>query len=254
MLFGKPKPTVTPEDKDWIEEAFLWFEQEYTSDYLKSVKILVPTKEFFPIDFKGTQENAEQLTKMICEHMFIKDVKIDLHFFNDKPIELAEGIVIAQNQSGMGGYQNKNRLGTYAEKGHGKYSIGIELDLLKNPVNLIATIAHELSHLVLLGEDRLKENDEELTDLNCIALGFGIFTCNSIFKFNQWQGSSYSGWQTQTSGYIPEQVATYALALLTKYQGRDYSSWIDYLNPSPKKMFKRNMEYLTDTEDEIKFK
>jgi hypothetical protein len=23
MLFGKPKPTVTPEDRDWIEEAFL---------------------------------------------------------------------------------------------------------------------------------------------------------------------------------------------------------------------------------------
>jgi hypothetical protein len=37
MLFGKPKPTVTPKDKDCIEEAFLWFEQEYTRDYLKNV-------------------------------------------------------------------------------------------------------------------------------------------------------------------------------------------------------------------------
>ena len=53
MLFGKPKPTVTPEDKDWIEEAFLWFEGEYTRDYLKAIKLIEPTKEFFPIDFKG---------------------------------------------------------------------------------------------------------------------------------------------------------------------------------------------------------
>lgn len=253
MFFGKPKPTVTPEDKDWIDEAFLWFEQEYGHDYLKSVRTIEPTKEFFPIDFKGTYQNAEDLVKIICKHMFIKNAEIKLNFFSDKPIELAEGIVIAQQQTGFG-YQNKNKLGTYSERGRGKYVIEVELDLLKNPMNLIATLAHELSHLVLLGEGRLQQNDEELTDLNCIALGFGIFSCNSIFNFQQWTGSSHQGWQAKTSGYIPEQVATYALALMTNYQGNDYRKWIDYLNTSPKKMFKKNMQYLTETKDEIKFK
>lgn len=253
MLFGKPKPTVTPEDKDWIEEAFLWLEGEYTSDYLKNVRFYEPTKEFFPIDFKGTEQNAEDLTKIICEYMDIKDVQIDLHYFNDKPLELTEGIVTSQNEAGFK-HESKNILGTYSEKGHRKYSIGIEFGLLKKPTNLIATIAHELSHLVLLGEGRLNENDEELTDLNCIALGFGIFTCNAIFTFDQWQGTSHQGWQSQRSGYIPEEVATYALALLTKYQNKNENDWIDYLNPSPKKMFKKNMKYLTSTSDEIRFK
>lgn len=253
MLLGKPKPTVTPEDKDWIEEAFLWLEGEYTRDYLKNVKTIEPTKEFFPIDFKGTEENAEYFVRMICEYMDIKDVQVDLHYFSDKPLELTEGIVTTLNEAGFK-QEGKNALGTYLEKGHKKYSIGIELELLKNPTNLIATIAHELSHLVLLGEGRLKENDEELTDLNCIALGFGIFTCNSIFTFDQWQGTSHQGWQAQRRGYIPEQVATYALALLTRYQDKEDNTWTDYLNPSPRKMFKRNLKYLRTTTDEIRFK
>lgn len=218
MLFGKAKPTVTPEDKDWTEEAFLWFEREYTSDYLKNVRFYEPTKEFFPIDFKGTKQNAEKLTGIICEYMDIKNVDIDLHFFSDKPLELSEGIITTQSETGFK-RENKSILGTYSEQGDRKYSIGIETELLKNPTNLIATIAHELSHLILLGEGRLDENDEELTDLNCIALGFGIFTCNSIFTFDQWQGNSHQGWQSQRRGYIPEEVATYGLALLANYQG-----------------------------------
>lgn len=253
MLFAKPKPTVTPEDKEWIEEAFLWFEKEYTREYLKNVRTIEPTKEFFPIDFKGTEKNAEDLTKIICGYMDIKDVQIDLHYFNDSPLELAEGIVITQSEKGFR-QVNKNVLGTYFENGHRKYSIGIELELLKNPTSLIATISHELSQVMLLGEGRLKVNDEELTDLNCIALGFGIFTCNTIFTFDQWQGSSHRGWQAQRRGYIPEEVATYALALLIMYQNKDNQNWTDYLNPSPKKKFRKNMKYLTTTSDEIRFK
>ncbi|MEP2669552.1 MAG: hypothetical protein ABJH04_11180 [Cyclobacteriaceae bacterium] len=253
MFFGKPKPTVTQEDKEWIEDAFLWLEQEYTREYLKSVRVIEPTKEFFPINFKGTEENANELATIICDYMGIKDAEINFHYFSDQPLELTDGISTTQNETGSK-LENKGALGTYSETGFKKYSIGLELGLLSKSTNLIATIAHELSHLVLLGEGRLSENDEELTDLNCIALGFGIFICNSIFSFNQWQGSSHQGWQAQRSGYIPEEVATYALALMAEYQSMTDLSWTQYLNPSPKKMFDKNIKYLKTTTDEIKFK
>ena len=253
MLFGAPKPTVTSEDKEWVEEAFLWFESQYSREYLKNLRIIEPTKEFFPLDFKGTEENADELARMICDCMQIKNVRIDLHYFSDKPLELAEGIVTTQSDAGYK-QESNNTLGTYLEEGHKHYSIGIELELLKDPVNLIATLAHELSHLILLGEGRLEENNEELTDLNCIALGFGIFTCNSIFSFAQWQGTSHQGWQAQRRGYIPEQVATYGLALLANYQNTERIDWIKYLNPSPKKMVEKNLKYLRKTTDEIRFR
>lgn len=111
-----------------------------------------------------------------------------------------------------------------------------------------------MSHLILLGEGRLEKNDEELTDLNTIAMGFGIFTANSTFKFEQWRGTSHQGWQASRQGYIPEQVSAYGLALLANYQRTDKLDWTQYLNSSIRKMFNKNMEYLRTTADEIKFK
>jgi hypothetical protein len=253
MLFGKPRPTVTETDKEWIEDAFLWFENEYKSEYLKAVKMVEPTTDFFPVKFTGTEQDAEELATIICNYMDIRNVRIDLHYFNDQPIELSEGIVTTQSESGFK-QENKNILGTYSNSGQNHYSIGIEVSLLKNPMNLIATIAHELSHLVLLGEGRIEENDEGLTDLNCIALGFGIFTCNSIFRFDQWQGAAHQGWSAQRNGYLPEEVATYALALLANYQKQQDIKWTKFLNRSPRKMFERNLKYLATTTEEIRFK
>jgi len=253
MLFGKQKPTVTPEDKEWIEDAFLWFEEQYGRDYLKSIRIVEPTREFFNHEFSGTEADAEFLLKKICDYMNIKNVRINLYYFSDAPLDFSdEGIAITQTEEGTG-YQTNHALGKYREKGRNKYEIGIELQQLKNPVGLIATLAHELSHLVLLGEGRLDQNDEELTDLNCIALGFGIFISNSIFSFQQWQGSSHQGWQASRQGYIPEQVASYSMALFNNYQNNQ-TDWYKHLDKSVAKQYRKNIKYLRSTKDEIRFK
>jgi len=82
MIFGKPKPTVTPEDQEWIEDAFIWFEQQYSRDYLKSLKIIEPTKEFFDYQFTGKEEDAEFALRKITEYMDIKGANIELYFFS----------------------------------------------------------------------------------------------------------------------------------------------------------------------------
>jgi hypothetical protein len=253
MLFGKAKPTVKAEDRVWIEDAFIWFEEQYGRDFLKSIKIIEPTKEFFDHKFTGTEEDAEFALNQITKYMDIKGAKIELYYFSEAPMEFSEeGIVATYNAEGNG-TQDNYALGKYSEDGPNKFEIGIELSQLKNPQSLIATLAHELSHMILLGEGRIEENDEELTDLNCIALGFGIFTGNSIFNFQQWQGSSHQGWQANRQGYIPEEVAAYATALFNNYQNNE-TDWYKHLNASMSKLYKKNIKYLESTKDEIRFK
>ncbi len=253
MIFSKPKPTVTAEDQNWIDEAFVWFEQQYSREYLKTVKIIEPTKEYFNYNFNGSKKDAEFVVDKVCEYMQIKDSNIELYFFSDVPMQFDnEGIALTQSEEGHS-LKNEYSLGKYSEKGNNSFEIGIELSLLKNPISLIATIAHELSHLILLGEGRIDQNDEELTDLNCIALGFGIFISNSIFNFQQWHGISHQGWSANRHGYIPEQVAAYAMALFQNYQQNDHD-WDVYLNKSVKKMYLKNIKYFEKTNDEISFK
>lgn len=248
MLFSKPKPTVTPEDKEWIEEAFVWFEQQYGSEYLKKLSIIEPTRAFFDRDFDGTEADADFLLERICELMEIKGVNINLYFFSEAPIEFTDESTEAKLDESESGYA----LGKYSEADNNTFEIGIETSQLRDVESMVATIAHELSHLILLGEGRLHENDEPLTDLNCIALGFGIYTGNSIFRFQQWHGTSHQGWSASGHGYIPEQVAAYAMALLQQYQ-KNSQDWSQYLNKSLGKMYKRNLKYLQTTSDKIDF-
>ncbi len=162
MLFGKPKPTVTSEDQEWIEDAFIWFEEQYGRDYLKSLKIIEPTKEFFDHQFTGTEADAEYVLKKLIEYMDLKGTNIELYYFSESPMEFEdEGIVATQNSNGTG-TQDNYALGTYSEGGPNKFEIGLELSQLKDPQSMIATLAHELSLMVPLGEGRLEENDEEV--------------------------------------------------------------------------------------------
>lgn len=253
MLFRKPKPTVTSEDQQWIEEAFLWFEQQYGREYLKSVRIIEPTREFFDYDFTGSKADAEFALTQVMKYMDIKGAEIELYFFSDAPMEFEDEGIMMMREPDASGNNGGYTLGKYSEGGGNKFQIGIEVSQLRDTQKMIATIAHELSHLILLGEGRLDQNDEELTDLNCIALGFGIFTGNSIFSFKQWHGTSHQGWQTSRNGYIPEEVAAYAMALFNTYQNNT-SNCSKHLNRSMSKLYKTNIKYLKSTEDEILFR
>ena len=253
MIFGKPKPSVTPVDKEWIEEAFLWFEEQYSRDFLKNLRIVEPTKEFFDHTFTGTEEDAHYSLTKCMELMQIKGANVELFFFAESPMEFEdEGIVATHSPEGFG-TEDQNAIGKYSQLDSNTFEIGIELKQLKTPQNLIATIVHELSHLMLLGEGRLEGNNEELTDLNCIALGFGIFSGNSIFNFQQWQGNSHGGWQVNRQGYIPEQVAAYAMAIFNNYQNNQ-TNWSRHLNNGIRKMYEKNVKYLNVTENATKFK
>lgn len=108
---------------------------------------------------------------------------------------------------------------------------------------MIATIAHELSHFILLGENRIEENDEYLTDLTAIAYGFGIFLGNSRFQHSKFQNISHSGWQMSSQGYLPEQVIAYAMVWLSNYRGES-TEYNKYLNKEMSKFFSQNAEYL----------
>lgn len=149
MLFGKPKPTVTPDDQQWVEEAFLWLEEQYGSQYLKDIKIIEPTKAFFDHQFSGAESDAEYALEKCMEYMDIRNANVELYFFAEAPMEFEDEGIVATHSPDSFGTEDFHALGKYAERGSNKFEIGLELKQLKNPSSMIATLAHELSHLIL---------------------------------------------------------------------------------------------------------
>jgi len=236
-----PKAPVTEADREWTEEAICWLAEEFGIQYFKGLRTFRPTPQDFGHRFTAKEADAEFVLRHVCGTMDINRNLIDLRFYSEEPLEFSEGLVTTPSDKLDGSWTGS--AGRFTESDTGKAVISIEMGQLRNPESLIATMAHELAHVKLLGEARISENDEPLTDLTAIGFGYGIFQGNSAFEFSQWTGSSHQGWRMNRLGYLPEQMIAYALACLTIFR-EENDQWQEHLKPGIRKYYERSKRYI----------
>jgi len=86
---------------------------------------------------------------------------------------------------------------------------------------MVATMSHELAHVLLLGDKRIsREMDrmEPLTDLMTVFSGFGVFTSNAAHVHG------YSGAQSAL-GYLSQREFGYGLAVFARERDEPNPSW-----------------------------
>ncbi|WP_298424818.1 hypothetical protein [uncultured Kordia sp.] len=233
----KKKLPITAEDKIWVDKTLNWLRKELNENHFMEIRTITPTKGFYNRDFDRSEQDAEFILKRTMELMQIRNADIKLEFFSDSPVEMADGTTLTTPADINGSWNSAS--GTY-EKSEKGTVISIEREQLKDTISLIATIAHELSHEILLGENRIIENDEYVTDLTAISYGFGIFLGNSRFRFSS---VGTFGWESSGQGYLPEQVIAYAMAKLSKLRNEE-TTYSQYLDESVQKYFKQSEAYL----------
>lgn len=236
----KKKPSVTEDDKKWIEESFNFLREILGNEHFDNLRTITPTKIFYNWSFNGDEKDAEFVLERTKELMQIEDSNIRIEYFSNQPIEMNDGTILSSPEDINGQWQSAT--GAYEEFENEKI-IYIEKEQLKNSLSLIATIAIELSRFILLGENRIEENDEYLTELTAIAYGFGIFLGNSRFQHTKFQNISHSGWQMSCQGYLPEQIISYAMVWIS-IQRKESTEYEKYLNREMAKFFTQNIEYL----------
>ncbi|MFC0878962.1 hypothetical protein ACE01N_20375 [Saccharicrinis sp. FJH2] len=240
-LFNNKK-VIQPLDNEsieWINRSFDWIIKEFGKETVLNSEIIIPVKSKIPIKFNATEDCAKELIDFVASKMQINRDLIDVGFYNQSQMELGGNFITQQYE------KDKYSSGQYWGKSKkGKYQISLEKSQLNNPLALIATVAHELAHIKLLGEKRIKENDEYLTDLIPIIFGFGIFNANSIFQYQQ---NSY-GWRANSQGYLNERMYGFALAKFALYRCDYESDWSKYLTPTVKEEFEKSMLYIKENE------
>lgn len=242
----KAKCPVSEEIRIWMENSYLWLMTQFGQETILNNRIVTPDYSSFPFSFTTEKEDAFNSLKTLCSQMRIEPSDIELYFYTDHIIEynnqpgLRLSSIQDENESTSSGlYFNKNE--------NGKFIIAIEEEQLKDSTNLIATIAHELAHIKILGEGRLSINDEYLTDLVTVFFGLGIFTANSSFRFY----SKQDGWGYSRQGYLLQQEWGYALALYAYIREERTPSWINFLTPNIKSDFLQSEMYIYAHEDII---
>ena len=234
----KDKCPITIEDKEWLERQLGWLNENIVN--LKEQSTILPTKKYFNWQFTGIEKDAEFVLKKVGEYCNVNTDEIKLQFYSEEPIELDRGTV-TQQLPGTG------TAGVFVQE-DGAFSIFIEVQQLKKPNSLIATVAHELSHYVLLGQHGFQldgEENEWLTDLLAIGYGFGIFIGNSRFEFSQFQsGDGWGGWQYSIQGYLPHQIIAHAMAEIEITKNQSIPSWTRLMKIDFQNDFKKSMEFM----------
>ena len=237
----KIKSPVSQADEEWLNSDLTWLREAFSEEHFHQIRTITPTTDFYNRTFDRTEEDAYFILERTKELMSIQNDNIELTFFSNSPTEMEDGSMLSTpSDNAMGSWDGA--AGTY-ERADGKVIIAIEVNQLNDTISLIATIAHELAHEILLGEGLLEENDEFLTDLTAIFYGFGLFLGNSSFRVMQRNTAFGSEWGFSSQGYLPEQVIAYVMAWLS-FERNEELYYAQYLNKSLKKYVEQAYRYL----------
>lgn len=259
MGLFKPR-LVDSEVVEWQFEYFEWLIDNFSSaPGLPDSELWRPIPEHFvPTDVGKRPLSGRPLVKNI-----FNSVKKKCHFDSEqifrlvpsdeaKPQSLGGVAMVQTNEQGAcGRYQIKtNEDGSYSE------TITYDRDLTEDPVQLIATFAHELSHALHVRSREPVDIEPELyemfTDLTAVYLGFGIFTANTRFNFSAYQDADIQGWQAKGAGYLPEADIIFATALFMKIKNIPQEIGSEYLKSRLRKSLKKAFKQLSFYETEVK--
>jgi hypothetical protein len=228
--------------KAWVEERLEWLAEEFDDSAFSGRHIVLPTTEFFPDPYDGSNEAVRELLDRVCAYMDVVPDLVELEFVADA------GKIWLFNEAGE--YLPSGAAGTY-EEGEQKFIIRIDKSGLHEPMPLVGTIAHELAHVRLLGEGRVNReafDNELLTDLTVVHFGLGIFLANSPRNWD----SQYTKWPRTNllkPEYMPPPMFGWALAHLAWFRGEQRPDWSRHLNSGAGANFRQGLRYLAATGD-----
>lgn len=140
-----PKCPVHLRDKVWVEQRMRWLIREFGRRPLVEFPTILPTPEFFPDPYSGTQDDVAVMLRRVCGYMECDADRFRLTFFDgDSPARDEDGHLLS------------GAAGVYVPPDGAKRPIiRISTTNLLDPLALVATLAHEVAHDRLLGENRL---------------------------------------------------------------------------------------------------
>jgi hypothetical protein len=246
--FFRSKPTcpLDADQQQWLDGRFRWLGQQLGEDAPRKCQVVLPTPDFFPDRYDGRPEDARVMLDRVARYMNVDPSCVDFTVYDQARQPRTLGFGRASNAAGMYVCGEADASGNRPRP-----TIGIDAAQLADPMSLVATIAHELGHEILLGQGRVSRdaNDHEpLTDLLTVFLGLGIFTANSTIRDRGWSSGTWTGWETKRLGYLDQRMFGYALARFAWARGETGPPWIKHVRPDVRSPLKQGLRFLAQTD------
>lgn len=163
LTWLSPKCPLATGEKMWTESRMCWLAGKLGLDRLIGAEVVLPEHRYFPDPFAGTPADARRIFDRVCGYMRLDPNRFDLDVVPDDDIPGFAGEYIEGERP----------------------RIVLAFTQLLDPERLVATIAHELAHDILLGGKLVTldvQDHEPLTDLVPVFLGLGLFMANAPLR------------------------------------------------------------------------
>jgi hypothetical protein len=231
---------VGPAGRAWIEARLGWLLERFGAGPLEAT--VVTPAELYPDGFDGTPEAAEAIHDELRRRLGLADDHLRFELYDE--VERPQGEWVGDGVvSGTAGH--------FVPAPAGEAQLArLNRKQLQDPTALVATLAHELGHVLLLGEGRAhlrgdEQDGEPLTDLCTIFFGFGLFNANSVIT----ERSDATRWSVGRLGYLDQEHYAYALAVLARLRGEAAPPWATELRPDLAAWFAESQAFLASRDD-----
>ena len=231
---------------EWLFDVYRWLLEQtggYTA-FQSRARLVLPTDEFFPIsrDLEGGAL-AQALFAAARSHAGMAARPCQLIAHHEEPT--AKDLLGAR---AIGAFSNSGAAGIFHGADAGRGIISYAPSGLRDPETFLATLAHELGHFLMHDFTREVPGSEQArepaTDVCAIFLGFGVFSANSAFRFEQHQDAFIQGWSYRRLGYLGERELAYALAIFLALLGSDARGAATHLRPNPRAYVKNALKHV----------
>jgi hypothetical protein len=231
----------------WFQKWLYWFGRQFGTTPIYRHPVL-PTAAFLSeVNDSIGRGQVEDLVAHLCELMMVDADLVKVEIFDG-----ADGKKAGKKRT-VGHFRMRD----------GQAIIALDRSEFSNPQTLTAIAVHELCHLRLLGEGRLRRSNpdgERLTDLLTVYFGFGIFTTNAAMSFAR----AHPGWRIVSRGALDDRTLNaarnegysrlgylttaefgYALACYCWLRREEtVPAWASYVNPGPYVYLEQGLAYL----------
>jgi len=228
------------EQKQWVDRSFVRLAGLLGASRLTDAEVVLPTEEYFPDPYDRSEEALKLIFRRVALWMEVESAEVELTLFASTEETTRELVPFGSSKSsGVGGLYRHNPAV--------RAQISVNQSQMKDPMALVGTLAHELGHVILLRPELVGRDEpdmEPLNDLLTVFLGFGIFSANSAFRFEQHTDNYSQGWSTRRLGYLSEELFGYALARFTLERGEAKPEWRSFLSTNVAVYMKRSLAWL----------
>ena len=233
--FASTCPVDEP-SRRWLDEQLAWLARAFDGEGSVERDLILPTTDHFPDPYDGSPDAARTLFDRVCGYMDVEPDRARLAVIDE-----TRGPALINRDGDL----MPTAAGLY-EEGADRATIHLDRSAFGRPMDLVATMAHELAHLRLMGEGRVdpdRFDNELLTDLTATWLGFGVFLANT--PRGDWKAiaGTWPGTALRRPEYMTGPMYALALARIAGLRFEERPAWAAHLRWDARALFRQAMRW-----------